>query len=367
MSATYLDHEQAHLGQGIGNMPLELCLHLTHCKRRPTRDEVQLNPGVTYFDLVNEQARDIGVRGFIPGSCPFEYDFHPDKPIINGRPDLLDRHLQAGLDPNSLTQGGITLLSLAVAQEQLECVRVLIHHGAHPNNRGRWRARSLDYVSLLYANNIAGEMVRTLLVNGAIFRYPSAFSWFTRANSRRHMERIITNGAPLADIRYSNGDTVLHYAVRTYTEGRLFLDALLEADYVPELVNVGNEDMDTPVHLAQHVPVLRKLLSVGGSPNTVNIRYETPLHMAITNARHNVIQMLIEHPRTDIRRAQTRRREVTLTAYAIQSRNRNVMGVILRHRRMVITEPDRRHALELLRTERLPQGWEDTVRAIPGV
>ncbi|PWY87423.1 ankyrin [Aspergillus heteromorphus CBS 117.55] len=294
-----LDYNVWQYGTGIGNMPLELCEHLSECKGVAARVHmfVQPNNGQSFHQILSTQAR---VRGIprIPVGCLFEYDYDDSKSIICGNHQQLERDLQSGMNPNVTTEAGITLLSLAVGRGEAECARVLLEYGADPNLRGDWQiALPLDYTSPIHPLP-ARMTIQQLLLHGARFQYPSVFAAICSINDTRYVRQAVDNGTNLAAMCFPDGNTALHFAARAYSDRPDIADTV--AELVPALANSRNDRDETPLHLAVTPALQDAMLRAGANPNVRDRDGDTPVHLAIRSQTIDLIRPLLNSRRTDI-------------------------------------------------------------------
>lgn len=89
--------------------------------------------------------------------------------IKAGKADAVKKDLDQGLDPNSLAPTGYPLLQTAVANDNIEIVKILLKYGADPKRYG------CEWLVDTAARNDNYELVKLLVDSGAVVKRPSYF------------------------------------------------------------------------------------------------------------------------------------------------------------------------------------------------
>jgi ankyrin repeat protein len=86
------------------------------------------------------------------------------------------------------------------------------------------------------------------------------------------------------------GNSTLHYAAR-YIPG---LIKILHNKYPDMNIDISNHDGDTPLHVAEHVESVKKLLEIGAQINSSNEIGRTPYHCAMIRGKEDIAKFLRE-------------------------------------------------------------------------
>lgn len=198
--------------------------------------------------------------------------------------------LRAGLDPNSRSESGDTLLHVAAIlsgsaflKELLEkdvALDVLDSNGRSPLNRA------------LRFNRI--ENAKLLLAKGANPNISDngGFSPLQIANSNKELVELLFSKGALPNLPNSRGVTPFSYAIGSGKEDLVELYLNNGA-----LVNEPCEEIAFPLHVAavgDNVKVVELLLSNGAGLYVRNSMGSTPLHLAAANGRVENIRKLME-------------------------------------------------------------------------
>ncbi|XP_050675090.1 transient receptor potential channel pyrexia isoform X2 [Leptidea sinapis] len=248
-----------------------------------------------------------------------------------GNDECVRMLLESGANPNmwdSTIERKATPLHCAASTKSLNCVKLLLHHGADVN-AGLTEHSPLHYAVL----SDAPEIVSELLEAGACPDTPQVFTetplHVAASLGSASCVKLLLDGG--ADVRASMGAgraTALHLAaVDGHAEcARLLLDhgaaidgpnsrgqtalhlaALAQSVEVVELLvdrkaNVTAQDMDgrTPLHGAivrgaRACDVARLLLSAGADPNGPDHFGYTPLHIAALNEFSACVLLLLDY------------------------------------------------------------------------
>ena len=197
----------------------------------------------------------------------------------------LKAQLDAGLDPNTHTPEGTTLLMMA-AQDP-EKVRLLIERGANV----RAQAKS-GYTALMVASTYLGtsESVKLLLEHGAevnpgkgVLYNASPLFLAAMAGDRENISLLVAKGA---DPNHRM-DIIGMFPTSPLIGAVSFGDSAIVEALLAGGANVHEKDVDsmTPLHwavIAHHVDVVKALLAAGADVNAVDRFSYTPLLYSAT-------------------------------------------------------------------------------------
>ncbi len=197
----------------------------------------------------------------------------------------LKAQLDAGLDPNSQTPEGTSLLMMAA--QDAEKVKLLIDHGANV----RAQAKS-GYTALMVASAYLGtsDSVKLLLEHGAevnpgkgVFNEASPLFLAAMAGDRENIALLLAKGAD-ANHRM---DIIGMFPSSPLIEAVAFGDAGVVQALLAGGADVREKDVDsmTPLHwavVAHHADVAKVLLAAGADANAVDRFGYTPLLYAAT-------------------------------------------------------------------------------------
>jgi ankyrin repeat protein len=205
--------------------------------------------------------------------------------------------LDGGLDPNTKTAAGVTLLMLAVADP--EKVKLLVERGADVNARAKGGATALTAAAPLEGNT---EAIRSLLAAGAdanLMTPTGATPLSLAATGDRTAVRLILDHLPGTDLRFQSGGNSF------YADPLAKPVALGDENMVRLLVENGADVNSHPEKGGRGVPVLslavingqyrmvKLLLSLGADVNYPDPLGMTPLLWAA----------ICDYGRTDIAEA----------------------------------------------------------------
>lgn len=177
-------------------------------------------------------------------------------------PDLVNAMLRHGANVNDNI--GCTPLMVAACFGRRDSLRLLLEHGAEVNTAGEGGITALMYAS----SNPRGDMVRRLLECGADVnaKNKAGMTPLMYACCHLHAETVrllLKNGAEVNAQAY-DGETALHEAVQS---------------------------IESPSEKANK-NILRQLLAHGANPNLTTKSGDTPLKLAQSQERPNLVALL---------------------------------------------------------------------------
>ena len=189
---------------------------------------------------------------------------------------------------------GSTPLMYAVQAGHLDCVNLLIDHGANvtaTNNIGNTalhfsvESHKIDIVKLLIKNGANINAVTSTRKRSPLHRA------FTRYCNTSLIIELINNGADI-NIQDDDGKAPLHFAM----EGGLIEVASLlisKGAHLNAKTNAGN----TPLHIAAitSLVLVEQLLQLGVDANIKNNNGDTPLLCASKAGKHDIVATLCEY------------------------------------------------------------------------
>ena len=252
------------------------------------------------------------------------------------KPDIVRLLLENGCDPNLPDSSGTVAMLAVIVWDDETVMRLLLDHGALPpatgNEGGACHIRQRGHVSktavmvlesmtpsMPHAREFLLRMIEKSLKDGG---WPLALATVETAERLGHKEAVLghiieDSLTPLAqaidrhgdlqfarfflkqgsnlDVRKaSNGDSVLHMAVR---KGHAGITQLLLDKTGEQLLRAENAYGNTPLHLAaskNHTKILRLLIIYGADPESENKFGVTPRDMALEENNYALEELLLE-------------------------------------------------------------------------
>ncbi|RAQ48527.1 ankyrin repeat-containing protein [Aspergillus flavus] len=224
--------------------------------------------------------------------------------VKQGRLDILQMYLKAGVDPNSYTLYGVPMLSHAAYEGQIGSARILLRYGADPclpTLCGGQAPLMYAVYGTLAKFRVTEEhnMVELVLRAGAKIISLKLFKFICCdiVNPEHLVQLAIMNGTEFLALKDTWGETVLHKAVR-YSEG---LTALI-SKAAPELLHERTFDGRAVLHVAVDrgcVAAARYLIALNENTDVVKMDGETALHIAVKRNLKRV-QLLTGRQEVDI-------------------------------------------------------------------
>ncbi|OOO05665.1 Ankyrin repeat-containing domain-containing protein [Aspergillus oryzae] len=206
--------------------------------------------------------------------------------VKQGRLDILQMYLKAGVDTNFYTLYGVPMLSHAAYEGQIGSARILLRYGADPCLPtlcgGQAPLMYAVYGTLAKFRDTEGpNMVELVLRAGAKITSLKLFKFICCdiVNPEHLVQLAIMNGTEFLALKDTWGETVLHKAVR-YSEG---LTALI-SKAAPELLHERTSDGGIVLYVAVDrgcVAAARYLIALNEITDVVNMDGETALHIAV--------------------------------------------------------------------------------------
>ncbi|PYI11766.1 ankyrin [Aspergillus sclerotiicarbonarius CBS 121057] len=377
---------------GIGDWPLELCLHIEQCLHRPLSTLVDLGQDMAFFRLLKVEAmkeqdpKAIEDLETEPAFYKHEYSkgiaqrcmFEPLKvenipPIVKyGITKELEYMLQTSLEPTFVSDTGVPLLSLAVVHLQLDCVKLLLKYKADPNQIGFWRkAYPLDYVlphhlQDSYATQCA--IIEVVIQAGGRFTFASAIDIICLENRLDLLQQAVRNETDIRGLRFAHDATVLHRAALKISGGPEIIDYIIEQ--APELLNMTDTLGHTALHYAlqnTNRDVVKYLLRFPIDLSVVDSFHESALSVAIWSNRVGAVDgMMGRHDLDMLQLHQDIPFDKTPLGRAITTRNEGLLDLLLNYPRMRVPESTRDLALALTRTTfGLHKCWIPMIENLP--
>ncbi|QRD84456.1 ankyrin repeat-containing domain protein [Aspergillus flavus] len=224
--------------------------------------------------------------------------------VKQGRLDILQMYLKAGVDTNFYTLYGVPMLSHAAYEGQIGSARILLRYGADPCLPtlcgGQAPLMYAVYGTLAKFRDTEGpNMVELVLRAGAKITSLKLFKFICCdiVNPEHLVQLAIMNGTEFLALKDTWGETVLHKAVR-YSEG---LTALI-SKAAPELLHDRTFDGRAVLHVAVGrgcVAAARYLIALNENTDVVNMNGEKALHIAVKRDLKRV-QLLTGRQEVDI-------------------------------------------------------------------
>ncbi|PWY94645.1 ankyrin [Aspergillus sclerotioniger CBS 115572] len=373
----------------IGDWPLELCLHMEECLGVSVKQFVLLRSDMSFYRLLQVEAilsEDRALVGFpleiyrcryIGGRasrCLFEPCTSEAAPRLmrDGNCKGLQHLLDNGMDPCVYSTSEIPLLALAVAHMQLECVRLLLHYQANPNQTGYWRdARPLDYVlphCLSDSYPTQSTIIEVLIEAGGTFTFANVIDTICVDNRLDLLHQAVCNGTKIRDLSFAYGATALHRAALNVRGGPEIIDYILEQ--APELLNARNTAGHTALQYALWNPnriVAMHLLRYPIDLYALDVTKESALTTAIGYNRMDIVDAIMG--RKDLDMLQLHRDipfHQTPLGRAITTRNEELLDFLLSYPRMHVPKSARDLALDQTRaTFKLHECWIPMIERLP--
>ena len=270
--------------------------------------------------LLLDHDADIEARGYLDDPPIFNAVSHPEalKVLLDAGADpegLLHRAasrgqlesakllLAAGLDVDSVTEGGRTPLYGAVASSQVEMVKYLLKNKADPNGlveKGEWRPIDVAAASMRErAWEHAEENARTKAIMEALRTAGVDFDLIA-AMALGDAERVgalLRSDPSLANSRHADGFPTLHRAVGLGNKEvvKLFLDNGADVEIRDESESRGGQG-STPLHAAAfwgRAEIAQLLIGRKADVNAKDEHGSTPLHEAARLGTLEVAKLLV--------------------------------------------------------------------------
>jgi ankyrin repeat protein len=208
------------------------------------------------------------------GLAPIHYATQRHTPNILSL--LLKAHAQVNIQSKQTKQ---TPLHMATQMGNLETVKILLQAGASPYTKD-----SEQQTALHYARRLGHSEIESLIMQYAKQQQQnSVFLQAIATQDETNLEKCLEQGFAL-NILDPYGNSILHHAIRTDTTPHI-LELLLRNGVD---INVQNNDLDTPLHLAikaQNTPLVRVLLQFRPDITLKNKAGDSPKKLAEKTSR----------------------------------------------------------------------------------
>ncbi|KAF7596478.1 hypothetical protein BBP40_001350 [Aspergillus hancockii] len=251
-----------------------------------------------------------------------------------GRVDIIKLYLHAGVNPNSYTLYGNSMLSHTVSESQVESARILLRYGANPclpNLCGG--SVPLDLAvdiqcppgGFLYAQN--RKMIALLISKGAKIPSFMAFKYICSISTCPAVlvKRALRSGTEFLEFRGDVGDTVLHIAVQI---GKDLTAVILEA--APALLDKRDSNGRTALHVATDsgcVSAMKYLTQKKCAINSSDSVDDTALHIAATRSLDRV-QLVASHLGVDMNALNRTAESLLSVAISYYTNCRDYFGIV---------------------------------------
>jgi ankyrin repeat protein len=227
-----------------------------------------------------QAARAIDTAAVTAGGAPWM------ETALFGTSSELKTLLDGGLDPNSRTDAGTSLLMLSAGDSAK--VRVLIERGAQVNARA-----ATGFTALMVAANAAAtDSMRLLLDSGAEVRTPQPAPLF---NASPAFYSVFSGDTEALDLLAARGADLTQKMsllgqgpIRPLDLAVIQRDVSMVRHLVQHGVNVNADDPDAPISalslavISNNVPMARALLELGADVNKVDTVGAAPLLHAVS-------------------------------------------------------------------------------------
>lgn len=203
--------------------------------------------------------------------------------------------LRSGLDTRRADKRGKTPLHYAAQNNALDVVKILLQIAWDGINDSTYKgytpltlASYYGYVNMVELLISAGAYINVIDNDG---NTPLLYAFNEYNHNQKNAQLLITKGANV-QMQYSNGDTLLHRAVK-----RKWYDVIRLLIYRGISVNVCNNKGETPLFGAVHAKDMvsaTHLINYGADVHCVDSRRNTVLHYAAHNKHIELLHLLIK-------------------------------------------------------------------------
>lgn len=187
------------------------------------------------------------------------------------------------------SEHGLDLLDVAVRNNEIRMVKILLENGFDINQVNR-------YGDLSISSCQGVEMAKFLVSSGVNINYQGKRGYaplhdLILSNKIEIARYVIKEGA-MVNVKTETGSTPLMYA--SDKEQVSLVKLLIDHGAV---LDERNNDQETALHIAVSwgsLEIVKVLVEAGADINAVDIRKETPLHLAATDGKAEIVKYLVE-------------------------------------------------------------------------
>ncbi|XP_013380839.1 ankyrin repeat and KH domain-containing protein mask [Lingula anatina] len=197
---------------------------------------------------------------------------------------------------------GLTALFFAVKQQHVDCVSLLLRHGADPNLSSELEGNPLDIAAA--ANDV--KIAKMLVDHGADVNAQNHYLKYTALHSAVNsksadvVEFLLAQGSQLSLSDENQMTAFVHAALKGDIKCLTLLLEEAKKQGLPHLVDVGAYDHATPLFLAAqegYVDCVELLLKHGADPNIPTVTADgvkdaLPIHAAVEQEHERIIDLL---------------------------------------------------------------------------
>lgn len=201
-----------------------------------------------------------------------------------GENNIVHNLLLCGADPNALGDHGMSVMSYAIQDKNINIINILLKHPeVSTSNKKQGESFCTDFTFNNHYDEINKRLISDVGMNKGV-----ALSFFAQKNNSAMIEHIILSGANENDTREVLLLATLHGSIDVI---RTLLAHNMSPNFNDSRYNGG------PLHMAArkgYTHIAKLLVENGALINAKNSYFCTPLHCAIQAGRINTVQFLID-------------------------------------------------------------------------